>query len=280
MQLISQEVPLDFNLFLFGDDHEGSRLRHADGWGQLVEAMRSDYEGCGDNFGVDHGDIMEGIQIDDFRYDAFTVEGVPLQEMERAKKNRLAIKDKLICIMEGNHPLKLKKFGMLTPHVCTELGVKYGTWSAIIEYTHKGTVLFRHYATHGYESINSTIDDPVDRENSMLRSLRRKMQRKAGNTVLMSMGHTHKLLVYNPKPMLYITGEGGKIEQHYKYPAQAADYISHDQRWYVNTGSFYRTYMMDNSGYAEIAGYDPIELGYAIATIRGGQLQKVRKVVL
>jgi len=197
-----------------------------------------------------------------------------------AIQTRQEIKKKLVCIMEGNHPLKLKKFGMITPHVCKELGVKYGTWSAIIEYVHNGRVLFRHYATHGYGSINSTIDDPKDRLNSMLRTLRRKMQRKAGGTVLMSMGHTHKLLVYQPEPKLYIAGESGSLEQHYTKPDQAADYIPHDERWYVNTGSFYRTYAMDNSGYAEIAGYDPIELGYSIAVIRNGELREVKKVVL
>jgi len=265
---------------LFGDDHEGSSLRSASGWGELVKSMRSEYEGCADNFGVDHGDIIEGIQIDDPRYDVLTIEGVPLQEVERAIRNRQAIKDKLVCILEGNHPLKLKKFGMLTEYVCGKLGVRYGTWTSIITYRNNGKVLFRHYVAHGFGALNSTIDDPRDRENSMLRSLRRKLQRKAGNTVLMSCGHTHKLLVYKPKKILYITGKGGRIKQHYKSTKQNINYIAPDERWYVNTGSFYKTYAMGHSGYAEIAGYDPIELGYAIAIVRGGKLRDVHKIVL
>ncbi len=44
MQLITREVPFDFRLFLFGDDHEGIKLRFGAGWGTMCEDLNSDYE--------------------------------------------------------------------------------------------------------------------------------------------------------------------------------------------------------------------------------------------
>jgi len=34
------------------------------------------------------------------------------------------------------------------------------------------------------------------------------------------------------------------------------------------------------SGYAERFGYDPVELGFAIAIVRGGIIQDVRKIII
>ena len=283
MKIIRKEMPSDFNLFLFGDDHEGSRLRHDDGWDQLINMMCSRYEGlpAARNFGVDHGDITEGIMIDDKRYDGIaTKKGTVFQEMQMARRHREKIKNKLVCIMEGNHPEKLWRFGRITEAVCTDLGVEYGTWQAIIKYTCKKKTLFNHYATHGFGSINSKIDDPRDRENSMLRTLRRAMQRKTGNCFLNSMGHTHKLLICSPKHELFITDSvGNKTVQHYTKANPNDSFIPFNERYYVNTGSFYRTFGDGFSGYAERAGYDPIELGCAVALVRDGGLTDVKKII-
>lgn len=283
MKIIRKEMPRDFNLFLFGDDHEGSRLRYDDGWEQLVDMMLSKYEDlpANRNFGVDHGDIIEGIMIDDKRYDGITTkEGAVVEEMDMAKLHRQKIKKKLICIMEGNHPEKHWRFGRITEKICDDLEVPYGTWQTIIKYRCKGKILFNHYAAHGFGSINSKIDDPRDRENSMLRTLRRTMQRKTGNCFLNSMGHTHKLLICSPRHELYITdGVGNKTQHHYTKADPKADFIPFSERWYINTGSFYRTFGDGFSGYAERAGYDPIELGCAIALVRGGELINVKKII-
>ena len=287
MKTIRKEMPLDFNLFLFGDDHEGSRLRYDKGFVQLVRMMNSEYMGlpASRNYGLDHGDITEAIMIDDKRYDGFsTKQGAVLQEISMAKKHREPIKKKLICIMEGNHPEKLWRFGPITQDVCEHLKVEYGTWQAIIQYYNRGRLLFSHYATHGYGSINSKIPSPRDRENSMLRSLMRLMMRKTGNCILSSMGHTHKLLICSPVHELYITpdknGKKDKTQQHYTEADQMADFIPFDERYYVNTGSFYRTFGEGFSGYAERAGYDPVELGFAVAMVRKGKLIKVEKIVV
>ena len=41
MQLISVDVPLDFNVFLLGDQHIGARLHDEDGWQAVVEMIHS-----------------------------------------------------------------------------------------------------------------------------------------------------------------------------------------------------------------------------------------------
>ena len=61
---------------------------------------------------------------------------------------------------------------------------------------------------------------------------------------------------------------------------QNAKYIEPNNRIYVNTGSFYKLYEYGISGYAERAGYDPIELGFTIAKVRNGKLIGVDKIVI
>lgn len=283
MKIIKQDLPADHNLFLFGDDHEGSILRHDDGWLQLVDMMHSEYGGVSDNFGVDHGDIIEAIMIDDPRYDGLTTEGNILHQMQRAVEHRKPIKDKLVCILEGNHPLKLWRFGKITEEVCRQLGVQYGTWSCKINYTLGERLQYKHYAIHGTrKSINSVADDPKRRRANMELSLKRSLAHKAGDAILMSSGHTHKLIYCAPEPQLYLTDDGHQIQQHYSGPKKKIGYIHPDYRHYLNCGSFYRLYADDDniSGYAEIAGYDPVELGFWIVRVRDCEIAGVDKVIL
>jgi len=283
MKLIKKTVPLDHNLFLFGDDHEGSILRHKEGWEKLEDMINSEYEGVSANFGVDHGDIIEAITMDDPRYDNKTIKGNVMQEIKQAIKNRQKIKDKLVCILEGNHPLKLWRFGNITEDICTELEVPYGTWSAKITYESvKKKFIYKHFACHGHRSINSSADDPKRKLANMELILKRLMKDKFGDTLLNSMGHTHKLLVCDPTSKLYLVDDGTGIKAKYT-KAQSRDetgYINPDHRYFVNTGSFYKLYENEVSGYAERFGYDPVELGFAIAIVRGGELKEVRKVLI
>jgi len=274
-------MPDNFNLFLFGDDHMGSILRSEDGWDGMVEQINSKYDECKNNFCIDHGDIIEAIQIDDHRFDGVTSEGNIIKQLDDAVKCRKAIKDKILVIMEGNHPLKLWKFGDLTKKVCERLGVDYGTWSCITNYKYKKSLMFKHFASHGFGSINSSVDDPIRREANMKISLKRALREKS-NAYLSSMGHTHKLLISKPVSTLVITDHKKRTKQFYSGDTvkQNAAYTHPDLRWYVNTGSFYRTYAEEVSGYAEIKGYNPIEIGYAIAKIRDRKLVDIDKIVL
>ena len=136
MKIINFKVPKDFNLFLFGDTHEGSVLRHENGWKQLVNMMLSDYGGLSFefNYGLDHGDIIEAILVDDPRYDGSTTkEGSILAQIFNSAKQRKDIAKKLIAVLDGNHPDKLKRFGEITKTMCDQISVPYGTYSCIIK---------------------------------------------------------------------------------------------------------------------------------------------------
>ena len=95
------------------------------------------------------------------------------------------------------------------------------------------------------------------------------------------MGHTHKIIICEPTRDLFITDEDNEHKQFYTGPpTEPHGYIHSDFRWYVNTGAFLKLYGDGFSGYAERAGYDPIELGFCVAKIRKGQLVGVEKKVL
>jgi len=242
--------------------------------------MHSKYGGLNPklNFGIDHGDIIDAICSDDKRYDNITVEGDLLVQMDNAIAHRQKIKNKIIAILDGNHPRKHWRFGFITQRVCKELGVRYGDWSCVFDYRdQKDAAMFKHYTTHGKVSISSRIDDPKDRKNAELRSLKRYLKDKVGDCVLMTMGHVHKLRVYNPEPELYVT-VGKNIEQNYTEADQTAHYIHPYQRWYVAAGSFLKTLGEGYAGYPEIAGYDPLQIGCAVALIRGGKLAGVDEI--
>jgi len=285
MELLSYNLPLDWNLFLFGDDHEGAALRHDDGWKQLVDMMHSEYGGlpASRNYGVDHGDVIEAIQTDDYRYDHHeTKEALTLDQIYQAIKNRDPIKKKILCVIDGNHPAKLHRFGKITAHICKELRVPFGTWSAKLTYNdNKGKLQFKHYATHGFGSITSTADDPQRQRTNMKLALKRKLKKKFGDTLLNTMGHTHKLLVCSPSEELFIVDKENELRQYYTgAPVRKHGFIPYDYRWYCNTGSFLKLYGESISGYAERAGYDPIELGFLVAKIRGGTITEIVKEIV
>jgi hypothetical protein len=288
MRLITVSVPENFNLFLFGDDHEGSILRYDKGWNKLCNMVNSEYDGCKVNFAWHHGDPIEAIMVDDPRYDGYTAKPdkgqrvpTPLRQIDQAVANLAPIKHYLIGMNEGNHPWKLHRFGPITEIICEKLNVKYGTWANVITWeTTRGRLLFKSFHMHGGKSITSTADDPMRRLSNLELILKRQLRNKYGSCILMCKGHTHKLLISEPSQDLYISDDGRSAQHSYTKAHQTDDYIHPDLRWYVNTGSFLRLYGKGVSGYAEIAEYDPIELGFAIGVVRSGQLQSVRKVVL
>jgi len=284
MKLIEKRVPNDFNLFLFGDDHEGTILRHDKGWLKLVDMMESPYGGlpARRNYGWHHGDFMEAIMIDDPRYDMETVKTpIPMEQLDASEKNMKPIKHKLVGMNEGNHPLKLWKFGKMTEMLCNRLNIEYGTWATkILWKDSKGRTMFKSFHTHGRKSINSSADDQERRESNMRLILKRHLKEKMGDCVLMAKGHTHRIIITEPKKRLYITDQGGKLKERYTSSNHTDDYIHPDHRWYVNTGSFLNLYGENVSGYAEIAEYDPMEHGFAVAQIRDRVIQRIDPVVV
>jgi hypothetical protein len=283
MRLLTQSLPADFNLFCYGDDHEGTVLRDDSGWQKLIEMMESPYGDLSEsrNYGVDHGDCIDAIATNDVRYhDSTSKESSILIQVQQAIRNRWPIRKKLICILQGNHELKLHRFGDLSALICKELNVQYGTWSCVNTYQDKkGDPYFKHFAGHGWGQINSIADDPTRQKSNMLLSLKRKLKNKMGDCLLMSMGHTHKLLKLPPtSDDLYITSDELGLNQNYRAPVSDDDYIHPDHRWYLNTGSFHRTYELGISGYNEIAGYNPLPIGFHVVRVRNRTIEDIDEI--
>lgn len=281
MQLITKQVPDNFNLFCFGDLHKGSVLHYDAGVEKLKNMMHSEYDGCRSNLGVNHGDNCEAICIDDKRYQKdTTIYDSVLSEMDAVIDDLKPISHMLVCGLDGNHELKLwRVLGNLSARIYKELQVPFGTYTARITYQFSNGNYFKHFATHGARSISSTADDAKRRQANMQLQLKRHLKFKSQTCALATEGHTHKLIVCKPDSELYLDDDGENITQHYTQPATNG-YTHHEQIYFANTGSFMKLYEIGVSGYAERFGYDPIELGFIIAKIRDQKIVDVDKVVL
>ena len=270
MKLLTKSLPDDHNIFHFGDLHDGSVLSSVNGWEKFIEAINSEYDGCKNNYGIEGGDDIEAIMVDDKRYSPENLkEPLPLAQIDRAIKLRQPIKDKLLCKLMGNHERKLWRFGDITEKICQDLWVDYGTWTCkLIIKDKNGKLMYKIYETHGLKSIISAADDPKRRQVNMQLILKRHLKFKAGDCAVMVKHHTHKLLVCKPESELYLVDDGNKIKQKYTGWGQSEDYIHPDARWYGNAGSFLKLYGKGISGYAEILEYDPVELGFLILRVR------------
>jgi hypothetical protein len=285
VELLTKKVPIDFNLFLFGDAHRGSIFMHEKGWLQLVDHMRSKIDGLKptSNYGIDHGDCIDAIDPKDKRYTATTEEGFILEQMEDAKKDRIAIKDQLLCILLGNHEIAKWTIGNITKKLCEDLKVPYGGWSTKITFKNRrGEYLFKHLATHGSRVFNSVADDPKRRRANKLLSLKRFLSGICADAVSMSCGHSHWCDRLKPETDVYFASDSTDIFPANTTADHTAEYIHPDLRWYVNTGSFYDQYKA-NSGltsYAERRGFRPLRLGYQLAKIRGKTIESIEPVWL
>jgi hypothetical protein len=286
LKLITKKLEDSHNLFLFGDQHKGSLLSSQHGWRTLVSMMHSKYEGCSNNYGVDMGDAIEAIMVDDKRFypektvtEEKAVVPDPMRQLDAAIEDRQPIKKQLLCMIDGNHPRKLWRFGNLTAKMCASLGVEYGTYTAKI-IIQNNDLMYKIYATHGLKSITSTADDPKRRMVNKQLILKRHLKFKAGDCAVMVKGHTHQLLVCKPESELYLTDDGSKIKQGYTSYGQNEPYIHPDARWYGNTGSFLKLHGKDMSGYAEILELDPVELGFLILIVRRRKIVELRPIYL
>jgi hypothetical protein len=290
MQLMERTYPDNFDLFLLGDSHDGSLSRHKDGWYQALEHIRSKRT----NRVWLGGDLIEGICVDDHRYNIETSDGAlntPTKQCNSVVKDLNSIKNQIDFILEGNHEWKLQKFGNLTrDHICAklfgeELKYKYyGTYTTKMTLKDKsGNIMFKGFYTHGNGTINSSADDPLTREAHKQKILKRRLQFKAADCLLMATAHTHQLVVAKPAHELYLTDENGRLlsqytEQSSKFEPHA--YIDPNLRWYVSSGSFLKLYLLGATGYAERLALNPTQLGYAVAEIRDRKLVNIRKVEL
>ena len=280
MILLNSEIPLNCEIALHGDTHIGSNMTHYSGIEKLKRWLLAKPE---TRFFVHMGDAIEAIATDDKRFDSeSTKDPIPLKQVKTTAKIYMPVAGQCLAWLKGNHEDTLKRFGDLAEDIAERLNVPYGTWTCKLKLEHEGEQICKLFLSHGFRGrIISNAKDHEQRMANMKASLRRKLELKAADCLIMAMGHTHLLLTVNPASKLILKDDGSKIIQEYLQAGNGADsYIEPDRRWYVNTGSFLKLYEIDIDGYAERAGYDPVELGYVVITIKDGQVNSVEKVVL
>lgn len=286
MRLIKKTMPCNFNLFCFGDTHIGSRGFHEKGFDRMINDINSPYDGLKEhcNYAIFMGDAIEAILMDDSRFDPVTVEdklSTPMRQMDYVNVKFSPIRKKIVAFLVGNHERKLHKFGDIGSRMAGMLGVEYGGYICKVTFVDKkDELLFKVYATHGRKGVSSTIDDPVDRHNSMLRTLRRQLQHKAADCALMLKGHTHKTLIYKPQKELYLGDDGNQLTDNYTEFDYTRFPIDKYHRWYINTGSFLKAFGDNYDSYIEMLELDPVELAYVVVKVRDRQIVDAEKVPL
>ena len=288
MKHLSKRMPQNFNLFCFGDAHVGSVMFWEPGLDCLLNLVDSDYDGipARNNFSLDHGDSIEAITIDDRkRFDLNTTKEFSLLkqvEFYVKKIKPLTAGRRLLAVLDGNHTRSQRTSGEWASEIASRLNVPFGTWTVRFSYlNNKNRLMFKHFAGHGWNSINSKAKPRRRAVVNMEIALRAALEHKAGDCMLMTMGHTHKLLIHDPEDYLFLHSVGGELKEGYTGLLsinQDADFINPDFRWYGNTGCFRRTSVEGITDYGEQAGFDPIQLGFLVAKVRDGKLVSVEKV--
>jgi predicted phosphodiesterase len=272
MQWLEYMASDNHDIVLMGDTHAGSRMTHYDGIEETVDTVASD-KTIEAMFHM--GDLIEAVTNDHPYWQMETIDpdcSLPYLQYEHLAKMFGPVGDKLKGVLYGLHDKRLFKVGnFVRDKFCKDLNAPYGTFASHVTVRSKkdGKPMFKIFLTHGAGQVKSTHSEPHGKSTNEGISLKKKLMNKFGDTALMAMGHTHKGIVFPPKSKLYLTCSQGKIKSNHTSSPQTATYIHPDDRWYANTGGYFKLYgHMGASSYAEEAMYDPIELSYIRVKVR------------
>lgn len=218
---------------------------------------------------VGMGDWISSIPPKDGRFDVRGVDPLcPTIEDARAQTLTFlrAYRKKILWFHTGNHEEHIScEHGDFVKKLCEEAGVKYGGWISFV--TINGTTHV--ISTHGVRSIQSRKPNMRDRVAAMDKQLVDTLE-QLGDADLYAMGHSHRILTPAPIPELRLRQVGDDVEQEY----------TEDNRWFINTGSFLRTYVKGHTNYAEKYGLEPLEIGCVRVLFVKGQIITTEKVIL
>jgi hypothetical protein len=283
MKLLTTNLPSDCEIALTGDEHEGSPNFVREVPEHVIDWLR---EKPTTRRFAHMGDAIEAIGVRDKRFEINAATSLPIEQAQAVVERWTPVSGQCLAWLTGNHEWKLNDIsqGLTKNLICKPMGVPYGTWTTKVKcVTPAGS--FKIYLCHGIGGrIKSNAKDYDQRLANMKATIKMRLKEMAGDAILMAFGHTHLLMVVEPSERLVMMDDGVKLRHHYLKPGDqdSNGYIDPDRRWYANTGSATKLFSEDEDivGYAERAGYAPIELGYVVATVRGGTIVDVRKVVL
>jgi predicted phosphodiesterase len=279
MRLLTAEISSNCDIALHGDTHQDNIQSSDSGIEQTFEWIRRERN----RRFIFMGDAIEAITTDDKRYQHdTTVDPIPMRQLASIVDKYRPIAKRGLAWLAGNHEFALQRFGDLGAEMAGNLEIPYGGCAAKLLLKDKHGPIAKLYLCHPSRfTMRSNAKDYEQRVANMKAAAKRFLVDKAGDCVVMAVGHTHKLLIVDPSPKLVIFDEGGKLKQDYLIGDNSMPhYIDPDRRWYLNTGSYLRTMLLDHDGYAERAGYDPIEIGFIVLEIRDRKVVKARRMVV
>ena len=279
MRLLEGEIPSNAEIALFGDTHWGNLQMSDSGFEQTREWIMAERN----RRFVFMGDAIEAITTDDKRYqDDTTREPIPLRQLSTFVKICKPIRKRGLAWLGGNHEFKLQRFGDIGAEMARNMAIPYGGAACKLLLRDKRGPIAKLYLCHPSRfTINSHAKDFEQRRANMQASVKRFLVDKAGDCVVMALGHTHRLMVVQPSPKLVIFDDGRRLKQEYLDGDNSMPhYIDPDRRYYLNTGSYLRTMLLGHDGYAERAGLDPVELGFVVLSICDRKVVSATAVVV
>jgi len=277
--IIEKRLPATHNIVVSGDFHIGSLLTSGESIDEMVEYIRKTPK----TYFAGVGDYIEAIAVDDYRFDMRTTkEYDPFHQANDVVDKLRPIKKKILALGTGNHEWKLVRFGdIVREFICDKLQVPYGTYEYVLVIKDEdGNFMYKIFVSHGFRSISSGAGLRRQRRGNEEVQIEKRLREKMGDCLIMCMGHTHRLIVAKPISILHMVERGGKIKSQYTDVHDNGSFIHPEHRWYVNTGSFLKLYHEGVSGYASMAGYDPVDLGVPVIQCVDGKIHNIEKKIL
>lgn len=282
MRLIQAVINDDADIYCMGDDHEGARAQYEKG----LDATIKEIEKNNNASVIHHGDALETLTIDNPYYEPSSLKvtqetqnpSVPLEQVHICSERYRPICGKIACWLTGNHERRARRWGDLAAEILRDLDCKdvYGGYLAKVSFVNASNrLIYKQLCFHGRRVADTKAASEKQKQANREAQLMRTLAPLAGDCLVMSMGHTHRLIVSNPVDRLYLYDDGKSLKQGYIKSGQQQQYIDPENRIYVNTGSFLRSQMIGIDTYSEIAGYPPAQLGYAVVHIRKGKISEV-----
>lgn len=285
MRLLEASLPRDHDLYILGDTHEGNAAQYEKGLRNTVaEILGNDMA-----YFVHLGDACETTTVDSKHYDPRTltkdpetgmIPSIPQVQAENVAEQFRPISSRCLAWLMGNHERRAMNYTDLLHDILKGIERKdvYGGYSCKLGVRDRaGQLMYKAFLYHGKTLAQSRAGSEKQKRANQESSLQRLLSPLAGDCAIMAMGHTHRLIISRPVKRLYLHDDGRDLHQSHITHVQSAEYIDPENRFYVNSGSFLRTQVVGFDSYSEIAGYAPVELGYAVAHVRDGLIRDVEE---
>lgn len=277
-------MPSNFELILAGDFHIGNAdvSEHKI---QRLKAKIKSKKNCYVSFG---GDQLEAIDVTDKRFNLDEHAGGGLSSRIDLQRDAfiedfIEVSDRVLWILDGNHECKWWNIFHPTKDIAEAFKTTYAN-GVMLKAIFPG---FRLLDWHGAGYISSRAGSQLQRETNNKISLMRKLRDlgPVGDCEIAVSHHFHKIMVMHPEEaLLLLSGNGiGELRQHYTQPKKIwvdekkeLYRVAEDDRWYVCSGSFLRSYIEGRMSYAERFGFSATELGVLVVEVRNDKIKSIK----